>query len=129
VERKIRDRNLCQHGSRRQKTSPIGSWQRRAHESLRGRGGQTPSRLHRVWPAEGFDPGLALHMGKILECAAIACTPGQRQRMPVGALEMARPAAGAEPRASLPVASIALTRSTRRADPLRLPGPGGCWFD
>ncbi len=24
----------------------------------------------------GFDPGLALHMGKILECAAIAATPG-----------------------------------------------------
>ena len=24
----------------------------------------------------GYDPGLALHMGKILECAAIAATPG-----------------------------------------------------
>jgi len=24
----------------------------------------------------GYDPGLALHLGKILECAAIAATPG-----------------------------------------------------
>jgi hypothetical protein len=29
----------------------------------------------------GFDPGLALHLGKILECAAIAATPRQRQRL------------------------------------------------
>ena len=35
----------------------------------------------------GFDPGLALHLGKILECAAIAASPGSGADCALGILE------------------------------------------
>ncbi len=35
---------------------------------------------------QGFDPGLAYHLGKILECAAIAATPGSGRDCVMGTL-------------------------------------------
>ena len=35
---------------------------------------------------KNFDPGLAMHMGKILECAAIAATPGSGADCVLGSL-------------------------------------------
>jgi hypothetical protein len=74
----------------------------------------------------GFDPGLALHMGKILECAAIAATPGSGSDCVLATLR----GDGFE----LETLSDARTFTTtsaaahslyEKSDPYELPGPGG----
>lgn len=75
---------------------------------------------------EGFDPGLALHMGKILECAAIASTPGSGSDCMMGYLYEDRfelePLSPIRQCTSLSVAAHTLYEKT---NPYILPGPGG----
>lgn len=77
-----------------------------------------------VW--KGFKEGLALHLGKILECAAIAALPGSGSDCMVGFLEedrfMVEPA-NRERRAT--VASVAAHTLYEKSNPYLLPGPGG----
>lgn len=75
---------------------------------------------------EGFDPGLALHMGKILECAAIASTPGSGSDCMMGYLYEDRfelePLSPIRQCTTLSVAAHTLYEKT---NPYSLPGPGG----
>ncbi len=74
----------------------------------------------------GFPRGLALHLGKILECAAIAAVPGSGSDCMIGFLERERflvEPAGRERRAT--VSSVAAHTLYEKSDPVRLPGPGG----
>lgn len=77
-----------------------------------------------VW--KGYPTGLALHLGKILECAAIAAIPGSGSDCMVGFLEkdqfMVEPA-NANRRAT--VASVAAHTLYEKSNPYLLPGPGG----
>ncbi|MQU68377.1 acyclic terpene utilization AtuA family protein [Sinorhizobium meliloti] len=80
-----------------------------------------------AFPAmHGFDRGLSLHMGKILECAAIASTPGSGSDCMIGTLR--RDSFELEPLNPLrkcTVASVAAHSLYEKSDPYRLPGPGG----
>ena len=77
--------------------------------------------------AKGFDPALALHMGKILECAAIAATPGSGSDCVMGILR-------SNHFELLPLnqlrkftkESTAAHTLYEKSDPYYLPGPGGC---
>lgn len=74
----------------------------------------------------GFPRGLALHLGKILECAAIAAVPGSGSDCMIGFLERERflvEPAGRERRAT--VSSVAAHTLYEKSDPVHLPGPGG----
>jgi len=75
---------------------------------------------------QGFDPGLALHMGKILECATIACEPGSGSDCMLGTLRddhfVLEPLSNARKCTTLSVAAHTLYE---KSDPTRLPGPGG----
>ena len=75
---------------------------------------------------EGYDPGLALHMGKILECAAIASTPGSGSDCMMGYLYEDRfelePLSPVRKCTTLSVAAHTLYEKT---NPYILPGPGG----
>ncbi len=77
-----------------------------------------------VW--KGFDPGLALHLGKILECAAIAAVPGSGRDCMLGVLRkdhfLVRPTN--PDRACTPV-SVAAHSLYEKSDPFHLHGPGG----
>lgn len=75
----------------------------------------------------GYDRGLALHMGKILECAAIAAEPGSGADCCLGRLgrdgfilESLNPARRFSRR------SVAAHTLYEKADPYLLHGPGGC---
>ena len=74
----------------------------------------------------GFDPGLALHLGKILECAAIAASPGSGSDCALGILEADRfilqPLSGE--RVFTPT-SVAAHTLYEKSNPCVLPGPGG----
>jgi Acyclic terpene utilisation family protein AtuA len=74
----------------------------------------------------GFDPGLALHLGKILECAAIAATPGSGSDCMLGVLRrdhfLVEPL---NPERSCTVTSVAAHTLYEKSNPYRLPGPGG----
>ncbi|MCL2170288.1 MAG: DUF1446 domain-containing protein [Defluviitaleaceae bacterium] len=74
----------------------------------------------------GFDAGLAMHMGKILECAAIAATPGSGSDCMLGILrddhfEMTAPS----PIRKCTITSVAAHTLYEKSDPTKLPGPGG----
>jgi len=74
----------------------------------------------------GFDPGLALHMGKILECAAIAASPGSGSDCMFGVLRrdhfVLEPLS---PSRRFTVTSVAAHTLYGKANPYSLPGPGG----
>ncbi|THH35875.1 acyclic terpene utilization AtuA family protein [Aliishimia ponticola] len=74
----------------------------------------------------GYPPGLALHMGKILECAAIAAQPGSGSDCMIGTLDAegftVEPTA---PERACTVASVAAHTLYEKSDPFHLPGPGG----
>jgi hypothetical protein len=74
----------------------------------------------------GYDPGLALHLGKILECAAIAASPGSGADCALGILErdrfILRPLS-AERRFT--PTSVAAHTLYEKSNPYLLPGPGG----
>lgn len=75
----------------------------------------------------GFDAGLATHMGKILECAAIAADPGSGSDCVMGILE-------SDSFVLVPLSderrftadSAAAHTLYEKSDPYSLPGPGGC---
>ena len=75
---------------------------------------------------EGFDKGLAIHMGKILECAAIAALPGSGSDCMFGTLHkdcfILEPLSAARKCTTLSVAAHTLYEKT---NPYELPGPGG----
>jgi hypothetical protein len=77
-----------------------------------------------IW--KGYNKGLALHLGKILECAAIAALPGSGSDCMIGFLEedrfMVEPANKGR-RAT--VESVAAHTLYEKGDPYLLPGPGG----
>ena len=74
----------------------------------------------------GFDKGLAIHLGKILECASIAATPGSGSDCMFGYLRSDH--FDVEPlndiRQCTPV-SVAAHTLYEKTDPYILPGPGG----
>ncbi|MGD0153218.1 MAG: acyclic terpene utilization AtuA family protein [Thermacetogeniaceae bacterium] len=75
---------------------------------------------------QGYPAGLALHLGKILECAAIAAVPGSGSDCMIGILEQGRflvEPAGEGRRAT--EASVAAHTLYEKGDPYLLPGPGG----
>ena len=75
---------------------------------------------------QGYPAGLAYHLGKILECAAIAALPGSGSDCMIGILEEDRfliEPASRERRAT--VDSVAAHTLYEKGDPYRLPGPGG----
>ncbi len=78
-----------------------------------------------VW--KGFDIGLALHMGKILECAAIAAVPGSGSDCMLGYLRedhfLLEPL---NPERRCTVTSVAAHTLYEKSNPYILPGPGGC---
>ena len=75
---------------------------------------------------EGFDKGLAIHVGKILECAAIAATPGSGSDCMFGYLQkdgfILEPLSPNRKCTTLSVAAHTLYEKT---NPYILPGPGG----
>jgi acyclic terpene utilization AtuA family protein len=75
---------------------------------------------------EGFDKGLALHMGKILECGSMACVPGDLHGSLVGILRedhfILEPG---DPERVCTVHSVASHTLYERSDPYLQPGPGG----
>ncbi len=75
---------------------------------------------------KGFDPGLAYHLGKILECAAIAATPGSGRDCVMGTLYMDSFELESlnEERRFTPTSTAAHTLY-EKSDPFHLPGPGG----
>ena len=75
---------------------------------------------------EGFDKGLAIHLGKILECAAIAALPGSGSDSMMGYLR--KDSFVLEPLSSLrkcTTLSIAAHTLYEKSNPYILPGPGG----
>ncbi|MGI6616315.1 MAG: acyclic terpene utilization AtuA family protein [Dethiobacteria bacterium] len=75
---------------------------------------------------QGFPAGLALHLGKILECAAIAALPGSGSDCMIGILEEDRfIIEPASPDRRATVDSVAAHTLYEKGDPYRLPGPGG----
>lgn len=75
----------------------------------------------------GFDPGLAIHMGKILECGAIAATPGSGSDCLMGFIRKNHfEVEPLNPARRCTVASVAAHTLYEKSDPLLLPGPGGC---
>lgn len=75
---------------------------------------------------EGFDKGLAIHLGKILECAAIAAIPGSGSDCMFGTLKkdhfILEPLSPNRKCTTLSVAAHTLYEKT---NPYILPGPGG----
>jgi hypothetical protein len=74
----------------------------------------------------GFDEGLALHMGKILECGAIAATPGSGADCAFATLYKHRFVLEAlNPKRRFTRESAAAHTLYEKSNPYRLPGPGG----
>ncbi len=74
----------------------------------------------------GYNPGLALHMGKILECAAIAATPGSGADCALGTLKADSFVLEAlNPVRRFTPESTAAHTLYEKTDPYHLPGPGG----
>ena len=77
-----------------------------------------------IW--KGFDPGLAIHMGKILECAAIAASPGSGSDCVMGILydtSFILKTLSAERKFTRE--STCAHTLYEKSDPYHLPGPGG----
>jgi hypothetical protein len=75
---------------------------------------------------EGFDKGLALHMGKILECGSMACIPGDLHGSLLGHLyEDHFVLEPPSPRRVCTVQSVASHTLYERTNPYLQAGPGG----
>ena len=74
----------------------------------------------------GFDAGLAVHLGKIVECAAIAATPGSGKDCVLGIIKensfILKPLSN---KRRFTVDSVAAHTLYEKSDPYTLPGPGG----
>lgn len=74
----------------------------------------------------GYDPGLALHLGKILECAAIAATPGSGSDCVLGVLRKdAFVLETLSKERRFTAQSTAAHTLYEKSDPYHLHGPGG----
>jgi hypothetical protein len=74
----------------------------------------------------GYPAGLALHLGKILECAAIAALPGSGSDCMMATLDETGFVVEALNDARIcSVTSIAAHTLYEKSDPFHLPGPGG----
>jgi len=74
----------------------------------------------------GYDEGLALHCGKILECAAIAATPGSGSDCVMGILrEDSFVLKALSDDRKFTAESAAAHTLYEKSDPYHLPGPGG----
>jgi len=74
----------------------------------------------------GFDPGLALHCGKILECAAIASTPGSGSDCMFGTIyEDSFVLQTLNPIRKCTTLSVSAHTLYEKTNPYILPGPGG----
>lgn len=74
----------------------------------------------------GFDPGLALHCGKILECAAIASTPGSGSDCMFGTIyEDSFVLETLNPIRKCTTLSVSAHTLYEKTNPYILPGPGG----
>ncbi len=75
---------------------------------------------------KGFDKGLAIHMGKILECGAIAAEPGSGSDVVLGAIRrdhfIVEPM---NPERRCTIRSVAAHSLYESSDPWRLKEPGG----
>lgn len=75
---------------------------------------------------EGYDKGLAIHMGKILECGAIAASPGSGSDCLLGTLKsdcfIVEPL---NPERRCTTTSVAAHTLYEKTNPYILPGPGG----
>lgn len=75
---------------------------------------------------EGYDQGLAIHMGKILECASIAATPGSGSDCMIGCLgEDYFTVEPLNPIRKCTTMSVAAHTLYEKTNPYILPGPGG----
>ena len=75
---------------------------------------------------KGYDPALAIHMGKILECAAIAATPGSGSDAVLGILTKDSFILKAlSPERKFTKLSTSAHSLYEKSDPFYLPGPGG----
>lgn len=85
-----------------------------------------PSMFAALPLARGFDPGLALHMGKVLECGAIAAEPGSGGDVMLGTIRrdhfLVEPM---NPARQATVQSVAAHSMYETGDPWRLAEPGG----
>ena len=85
-----------------------------------------PSVFAAVPILRGYPRGLALHMGKILECAAIASLPGSGSDCMMGTLdENGFVLETLNPVRVCTVTSVAAHTLYEKSDPYHLPGPGG----
>ena len=85
-----------------------------------------PSVFAAVPILRGYPRGLALHMGKILECAAIAALPGSGSDCMMGTLdETGFTLETLNPARLCTVTSVAAHTLYEKSDPYHLPGPGG----
>lgn len=74
----------------------------------------------------GYDKALCLHLGKILECAAIAATPGSGADCVLGILNKdSFMLESLNPKRIFTAASTAAHTLYEKSDPYHLPGPGG----
>ncbi|GAB6157503.1 acyclic terpene utilization AtuA family protein [Desulfotomaculum varum] len=75
---------------------------------------------------QGYDKGLAIHMGKILECGAIAASPGSGSDCLLGILQqdsfLVEPL---NPVRACTTTSVAAHTLYEKTNPYLLPGPGG----
>ncbi|MDR1840770.1 MAG: DUF1446 domain-containing protein [Holophagales bacterium] len=75
---------------------------------------------------KGYDAALATHMGKIIECAAIAATPGSGADAVLGVLHEKHFVLKAlNPMRKFTALSTAAHSLYEKSDPYHLPGPGG----
>ncbi len=75
---------------------------------------------------KGYDIALAIHLGKILECAAIAATPGSGSDCVLGILESDRfILQPLSEQRRFTRESVAAHTLYEKSDPCHLPGPGG----
>jgi len=103
----------------------IAAYKNGAQVILAGRA-YDPAVFSSIAVAEGCDMGLATHLGKILECAAICATPGSGSDCMFGYI-------GADyfrveplsPLRKCTTASVAAHTLYEKSDPCILPGPGG----
>ena len=85
-----------------------------------------PSSMAALPIKEGFDPGLAFHMGKILECGAIASVPGSARDCLLGTIY--KDSFVVEPmnfERKCTEVSVAAHTLYEKGNPTHLPGPGG----
>jgi hypothetical protein len=74
----------------------------------------------------GYDPALAMHLGKILECAAIAAEPGSGADCVLGILkEKSFVLRALSDKRRFTRDSVAAHSLYEKSDPYALPGPGG----